>query len=145
MSKSWDTYMDYWRGLYPTPKSLEGFGPLRPLLWRTSAEMHFSRVQCSQRVPTPSVEQFMLSSLLQWMCACEGREKAAASSRTGYASNFQTINAWLSSVITHMLIAVCPLSRQPLRQFSLNRSALADTFYWRPQHATTRSQMPIQS
>ena len=29
------TYMDYWRGLYPTPKLLEGSGPPRPLLWRS--------------------------------------------------------------------------------------------------------------
>ena len=27
--------MDYWRGLYPTPKLLEGSGPPRPLLWRS--------------------------------------------------------------------------------------------------------------
>ena len=28
-------YVDYWRGLYPTPKLLEGSGPPRPLLWRS--------------------------------------------------------------------------------------------------------------
>ena len=33
--RAWDMYMDYWRGLYPTPKLLEGSGPPRPLLWRS--------------------------------------------------------------------------------------------------------------